>query len=392
VLFLDLDRFKHVNDSLGHVAGDRLLVAMARRLESILRPGDTVARLGGDEFAILVDIAREPDTERVAERIHKEFSVPFNVDGHELLATVSIGIACVSAEYGRPEDLLRDADIAMYQAKSEGRAGFRVFDSSMHSRAAALLKLESDLSQALTRDELRLHYQPVMALANDRVVGFEALLRWQHPERGLILPGEIISVAEDTGLIVPIGEWVLREACRQMVVWQADHQVARAMSMSINMSSKQLMQEDMVEVIVRALGDSGLDPTCLRLELTESVLMDNADSAVAKLSQLRTLGVQVYIDDFGTGYSSLSYLQRLPVDTLKIDRTFISQLGLQAESIEIVSAIITLARNLGMSVAAEGVETAEQAEGLRALDCEFGQGYYFHRPLEGSAVEALFSN
>jgi len=392
VLFLDLDRFKHVNDSLGHVAGDRLLVAMARRLESILRPGDTVARLGGDEFAILVDIAREADTERVAERIHKEFSVPFNVDGHELLATVSIGIACVEADYARPEDLLRDADIAMYQAKSEGRAGFRVFDSSMHSRAAALLKLESDLSLALTREELRLHYQPVLALVNDRVVGFEALLRWQHPERGLILPGEIISVAEDTGLIVPIGEWVLQEACRQMVVWQADHQVARTMSMSINMSSKQLMQPDMVELVVRVLGDSGLDPSCLRLELTESVLMENADSAVAKLSQLRGLGVQVYIDDFGTGYSSLSYLQRLPVDTLKIDRTFISQLGLQAESVEIVSAIITLARNLGMSVAAEGVETAEQAAGLRALDCEFGQGYYFYRPLEGSAVEELFSN
>jgi diguanylate cyclase (GGDEF)-like protein/PAS domain S-box-containing protein len=392
VLFLDLDRFKHVNDSLGHVAGDRLLVAMARRLESILRPGDTVARLGGDEFAILVDIARASDTEVVAERIHKEFSVPFNVDGHELLATVSIGIARVTASYVRPEDLLRDADIAMYQAKSEGRAGYRVFDSTMHTRAAAMLKLESDLSQALRKDELRLHYQPVMALASARVVGFEALLRWEHPERGLIMPADIIDVAEDTGLIVPIGIWVMEEACRQMAEWQADHEIARSMSMSINLSSKQLMQPDMVEVIVRVLGDSGLEPSCLRLELTESVLMDNADSAVAKLSQLRKLGVQVYIDDFGTGYSSLSYLQRLPVDTLKIDRTFISQLGLQAESVEIVSAIITLARNLGMSVAAEGVETAEQAEGLKALDCEYGQGYYFYRPLDGESVEALFSN
>jgi diguanylate cyclase (GGDEF)-like protein/PAS domain S-box-containing protein len=392
VLFLDLDRFKHVNDSLGHLSGDRLLVAMARRLQSILRPGDTVARLGGDEFAILVDVSAMEDSETLAARIHRELAVPFEVDGHEVLATVSIGVAAVTTAYDRPEDLLRDADIAMYRAKAEGRAGHKVFDRQMHTRAAALLKMESDLSQALARRELRLHYQPVVSLASDRVVGFEALLRWQHPQRGLIYPAEIISVAEDTGLIVPIGEWVLREACGRIVEWQTSYEVASALTMSINMSSKQLMQPDFVQVIEDVLAATGLDPRCLRLELTESVLMDNAESAVTKLSQLRTRGVQTHIDDFGTGYSSLSYLQRLPVDTLKIDRTFISQLTHQSESAEIVSAIITLARNLGMSVAAEGVETAEQADGLKALACEYCQGFYYYRPLEIPAVESLFTN
>jgi EAL domain-containing protein (putative c-di-GMP-specific phosphodiesterase class I) len=348
--------------------------------------------MGGDEFAILVDIAAKDDAEVLAARIHREFSVPFEVDGHEVLATLSIGAANVEPTYERPEDLLRDSDIAMYQAKGEGRGRFRAFDRTMHTQAAKMLKLESDLSRALGRDELCLHYQPMMSLANERVVGFEALLRWEHPERGLIMPGEIISVAEDTGLIVPIGAWVLEEACRQMTQWQLEHTAAQEMSISINLSSKQLLQPDIVDVIVQVLKKTRLDPTCLRLELTESVIMDNAESAVAKLSQLRTLGVQIHIDDFGTGYSSLSYLQRLPVDTLKIDRTFVSQLGRQAESQEIVSAIITLARNLGMGVAAEGVETAEQAQGLKEMDCEFGQGFFYYRPLEGSAVEALFTN
>ena len=392
VLFLDLDRFKHVNDSLGHLAGDRLLVAMGRRLESILRPGDTVARLGGDEFAILVDVAGANDTATLAERIHRELAVPFDIDGHEVLATVSVGIAEVEGDYDRPEDLLRDADIAMYQAKTEGRGGFKVFDQHMHTRAAALLKMESDLSRALSRRELRLHYQPVISLVDDKVVGFEALLRWEHPERGLVYPNDIISVAEDTGLIVPIGAWVLEEACGRMVLWQKQYEAADKLSISINMSSKQIMQPDVVEMIVGILDDTGLDPACLRLELTESVIMDNAESAVSKLAQLRTLGVQIHIDDFGTGYSSLSYLQRLPVDTLKIDRTFIAELTEQNESAEIVGAIITLARTLGMSVAAEGVETAAQAAGLKDLDCEFGQGFFFYRPLPHSEIEALFVN
>ncbi len=392
VLFLDLDRFKHVNDSLGHLSGDRLLVAMARRLQSILRPGDTVARLGGDEFAILVDVASIEDTETLAARIHRELAVPFDVDGHEVLATVSIGVAEVSPTYDRAEDLLRDADIAMYQAKAGGRAGHKLFDKQMHSRAAAMLKMESDLSRALARGELRLHYQPMIDLGNDEVVGFEALLRWLHPQRGLIYPVEIISVAEDTGLIVPIGEWVLEEACTRIVEWQERYEAARNLTMSINMSSKQLMQPDFVAVVEGVLDSSGLDASCLRLELTESVLMDNAESAVTKLAQLRARGVQTHIDDFGTGYSSLSYLQRLPVDTLKIDRTFVSQLTHQAESAEIVSAIITLARNLGMSVAAEGVETAEQAEGLKALACEYCQGFYYYRPLEDRSIEDLFLN
>ena len=305
---------------------------------------------------------------------------------------VSLGIAAVTSTYDRPEDLLRDADIAMYQAKSEGRAGHKLFDKQMHTEAAAMLQLESDLSRALTRQELRLHYQPVVSLADDQIVGFEALLRWQHPELGLIYPGDIISVAEDTGLIVTIGAWVMEEACRQMVRWQNDFELARPLSMSINVSSRQFMQPDIVDEIISTLDETGLDPTCVRLERTESVLMDNAESAVRILSKLRKIGVQIHIDDFGTGYSSLSYLQRLPVDTLKIDRTFVAQLTRQTESAEIVGAIITLARNLGMSVSAEGVETAEQAEGLRALDCEFCQGFFYYRPLEGAAVEALFAN
>ena len=359
LLFLDVDRFKHVNDSLGHLAGDSLLLAMARRLVAILRPGDTVARLGGDEFAILVDISRTETAEVLAQRIHKELAVPFELDGHEVLATVSIGISAVQGNHRRPEDIRREADIAMYEAKMGGRAGSRVFDQQMHTRAAAMFKFESDLSQAAERRELLLHYQPVISFAEDRIAGFEALLRWQHPERGLILPEEIISVAEDTGLIVQIGTWVMEEACGRMVQWQAQHEMTRDLSMSINFSSQQVMQPDLVETIVRVLDQSGLSPSCLRLELTESVIMDNAESVVAKLSQLRSLGVQVHVDDFGTGYSSLSYLQRLPVDTLKIDRSFVAQIGIHNESVEIVSAIITLARNLGMSVAAEGVETAE---------------------------------
>ena len=346
VLFLDVDRFKHVNDSLGHLAGDSLLVAMARRLVAMLRPGDTVARLGGDEFAILVDIARSENSEMVAQRIHKELAVPFDLDGREVLVTVSIGISTVSANHRRPEDILREADIAMYQAKVGGRAGSRVFDNQMHTRAAAMLKFESDLSQAAERRELRLHYQPMISFAEDRIVGFEALLRWQHPERGLIYPREIIAVAEDTGLIVPIGTWVMEEACRKMVDWQRQHSTMGDLSMSINLSSAQMMQPDLVDIIIRVLDETRLNPCCLRLELTESVIMDNAESVVGKLSQLRSLGVQIHVDDFGTGYSSLSYLQRLPVDTLKIDRTFVAQMGIHSESTEIVGAIITLARNL----------------------------------------------
>ncbi len=392
VLFLDVDRFKHVNDSLGHLAGDLLLVSMARRLESMLRPGDTIARLGGDEFAILIDVSLPDAAERVAQRIHKELAVPFNVDGHEGLATVSVGIAAVSASHQRPEDILRDADIAMYQAKVGGRGGLQVFDKQMRTQAAAMLKFESDLSQAVKREELRLHYQPMVSFAEDHIVGFEALLRWQHPEGGLIFPEEIISVAEDTGLIVPIGRWVMEAACSQMAECQSRHKETRDLSMSINLSSEQIMQADFVDVIVQVLDRTGLNPSCLRLELTESVIMENAESVVAKLSELRSLGVQVHVDDFGTGYSSLSYLQRLPVDTLKIDRSFVSQLGIRMESTEIVGAIIKLAQNLGLSVAAEGVETAEQAAGLKALDCEYGQGFFYYRPLESSAIEALLAH
>ena len=392
VLFLDLDRFKEVNDTLGIPAGDQLLVAMAHRLESIVQPGDTVARLGGDEFAILVEISSPQDAETLARRIHKELSVHFNLDGHEVLATASIGISIVSADNRSPEDVLRDADIASHQAQVGGRAGFRIFDQQMHTQAAARLKFESDLSQAVQRKELRLHYQPMISFSRDRIVGFEALLRWAHPERGLIPPDELISIAEDTGLIVPIGTWVLEEACGQMARWQSRYAATRDMSMSINFSGHQVMQDDLVRVVLRALEKTRLNPFCLRLELTESVIMDRAESVVAKLRELRSLGVRVHVDDFGTGYSSLSCLQQLPVDALKIDRSFVSQLGVRWESSELVSAIVKLVQNLGLSVAAEGVETEEQVSGLKALDCDYGQGFYYYRPLQVPAVEALFSH
>ncbi len=411
VLFLDLDRFKVINDSLGHTIGDQLLVEIARKLQTCLRPGDTVARLGGDEFTILLeDIKDVSDATHLANQIQQELTLPFNLNGQEVFTTASIGIALSKTSDRQPEDLLRDADIAMYRAKALGRARHEVFDMTMHTRAVALLQLETDLRQAVNRQEFLLHYQPIVSLSTGQITGFEALVRWQHPARGLVSPLEFIPVAEETGLIVPIGWWVLREACRQMREWQKQFGNGSSvrgngkeshplpipnsqlpLTISVNLSSKQFTQPHLALEIHQILQETGLDAGSLRLEITESAVMENAEAAIATLLQLKKLGVQIYIDDFGTGYSSLSYLHRFPIDTLKIDRSFVGRMSSDNENWEIVRTIVTLAHNLGLDVVAEGVETAEQLAQLRTLQCEYGQGYFFSRPLDVAAVETFMA-
>ncbi len=392
VLFMDLDRFKIVNDSLGHAAGDQLLTQVSKRVERCLRPGDTVARLGGDEFAILLDdIKGFSDATRVADRIRLELAVSFYVDGREVFTSASIGIAFSTTGYNRPEEVLRDADTAMYRAKGLGKGRFEVFDTTMHVQAMSRLKLETDLRRALEHQEFLVYHQAIVSLETGRISGFEALLRWQHPQGGLMCPAEYLSVAEETGLLIPIGRWMLREACLQLRTWQAQFIATPPLSMSVNLSCKQFLQSDLVKQIEQTLLETGLEPGSLRLEITETVVMENALSAIDKLSQLRALYVQTSMDDFGTGYSSLSYLQRFPFDTLKIDQSFINSMGLNRENLEIVRTIVTLAHNLGRKVIAEGVETAEQLSLLRSLKCEYGQGYFFSQPLDCEAAEALLA-
>ena len=390
-LFLDLDRFKIINDSLGHMVGDQLLVGIAHRLEACLRPGDTVARLGGDEFTILLeDLASTDDAIEVARRVQEAVTQPFNIGGHEVFTTASIGIALSNTGYERAEDLLRDADTAMYRAKMEGKKRHVVFDKAMHDRAMELLQTETDLRRALTRQEFFLNYQPIVDLETGRVASFEALVRWRHPERGLVGPSDFIPVAEETGLIVPLGLWVLNEACQQMREWQRLGLADESVTMSVNLSSRQFSQADLIERISSALRESGLKAGNLKLEITESMVMENIDTAIDMLMQLRGLGVGLSIDDFGTGYSSLSYLHRFPIDTLKIDRSFVTQMTDNSENAEIVRTIVTLARSLDMAVVAEGVETADQLRQLGDLGCDYGQGYLFSRPVgAGQAAELL---
>ena len=393
VLFLDLDRFKIINDSLGHLIGDQLLVGIARRLESCLRPGDTVARLGGDEFTVLLeDIKDETEAISIAERLQKELSQPFNLGGREVFTSVSTGIAPSSTGYENPEEILRDADTAMYRAKSLGRARHEVFDKTMHAFAVNLLQLETDLRGALDRGEFFIQYQPIVALETFMIRGFEALVRWKHPTRGLVSPIDFVPVAEETGLILPIGQWVLKESCRQMRQWQTRFPSDPPLFVSVNLSSKQFTQPDLIQEVARTLQETQLDPRSLKLEITESAVMENVENATEMLRQLRALGVQLSIDDFGTGYSSLSYLHRFPIDTLKIDRSFVTRMVGNTENIEIVRTIVMLAQNLGMDVVAEGVETNEQLVLLRELECENGQGYFFSKPTDVEVAEQVIAD
>ncbi|HCF29657.1 MAG TPA: bifunctional diguanylate cyclase/phosphodiesterase [Cyanobacteria bacterium UBA11049] len=390
VLFLDLDRFKVVNDSLGHLQGDELLKAIATRLRSCLRPMDTVARLGGDEFTILVeDIEDASDAIRVAERVQAELSLPFTLGGQEIFTSASIGIALSTTDYDNPEALLRDADIAMYQAKSQGSARYQIFNQDMYARAVALLQLETDLRNALERQEFRLQYQPIVSLESGSIKGFEALLRWQHPYNGLLNPNSFIQAAEEAGLIARICEWVLCVACSQLRQWQLQLPTASSLSMSVNLSGKQFNQPLLSDRVKQILQDTGLDAASLRLEITEGAIMDGAEFAAEILQQLRDIGVKLSIDDFGTGYSSLGRLYHFPIDELKIDRSFVAQMQMSSGNSYIVETIVTLAHKLGLFVTAEGVETASQLAQLRALECEYAQGNFFSQPLDSEAAEAL---
>ena len=391
VLFLDIDRFKVVNDSLGHLVGDELLVGISRRLESCLRQGDVLARLGGDEFTVLLNDLTHPDeASRIAERIQEVLEAPFFVGGRELFTTASIGIALSATNYTQPEDIMRDADTAMYRAKALGKARHELFDAGMHTKAIDRLGFEHDLRGAFERREFALHYQPIVSLASGRWTGFEALLRWNrggHP----VAPSEFIPVAEETGIIAPLGTWVLQEACRQAAVWRRQFPAGAFDGITVNVSTQQLARPDFLQVVQGALAAATLDPADLRLEITETVLMDDPARAEVVLRELRRLGVKIYLDDFGTGFSSLSYLHRFPVDTLKIDRSFVASLKEGSERPAIIESIVTLARTLGTHVIAEGVETERQVHELTRLGCTEAQGYFFAQPLPASTAESLLA-
>lgn len=390
VLYLDLDRFKTVNDSLGHALGDQLILEVSRRLHACMRPGDTIARLGGDEFTILLEDVDDPtDALRVAERLHAALQPPVMLEGHEIFVSTSLGIVVTAWDGRQAADLLRDADTAMYRAKSRGPGQTVLFDGQMHQRAVAQLTLESELRRAVERGELRLHYQPIVDATTGELFGFEALVRWQHPERGMISPLEFIPLAEETGLINDIGEWVLVEACRQLRAWREASPERPDLYMSINLSARQFLQSDLLARVGTAITHAGVEPHHIALEITESVLMHNREATHRTLRDLKALGVNLYVDDFGTGYSSLSYLQNFPFDALKIDRAFVSRLAPGIEEMEMVSTIISIARNFNMSVIAEGVENTGQLDRLVALGCRKVQGFHFSPPLPADAAGAL---
>ena len=392
VLFLDLDRFKIVNDSMGHLVGDKLLIEIARRLENCVRTTDTVARLGGDEFTILLE--NMPNVEiatKVAETIYNALAEPFALEGYELFTSASIGIALSTQGYEKPEDILRDADLTMYSAKERGKARYEVFDRSMHTKAIERLHLENDLRRGVEREEFAVYYQPITSLSTGKISGFEALARWHHPSRGIISPGDFIPVAEETGLIVPLGNWLLEESCRQLRTWQLKYPEHPPMKISVNLSGKQLREPSLIEQIDRILSKTKLAATSLKLEITESILMENIEVITQTLLALRERKIQLSIDDFGTGYSSLSYLHRFPVDTLKIDRSFINEIKSGKENSAIVKTIVTLAHMLNMDVIAEGIETTSQLDQLKMLKCEHGQGFYFAKPLSKEEAEKLIA-
>ncbi len=389
VLFMDLDRFKVINDSLGHGIGDRLLVEVGQRLKACLRPGDTVARLGGDEFAILLEgIADAADAEEITRRIEEVLSPHYAIQGHEIFTTQSIGLALRSDRYEWPEQILRDADIAMYEAKSKGRSRHEFFDTKMHASIIDRLQLESDMRIAVEHQSgFLLHYQPIMDLKSQRLIGFEALVRWQHATRGLIYPLEFISLAEETGMIFPLSDWIIRESCRQIGAWQKKYPGDPGLRMSVNISSKLLLQPGFAESIQTNLLEQGLEPGSLAIEITESVIMEHPDRAVETMEKLQKMGVHIHIDDFGTGYSSLSYLHSFPVNALKIDRSFIAKMSANSDNQEIIKTIIALAQNMKLEVIAEGVEQSHQLSAIMGMECGFGQGFLFSKPLPPEALE-----
>lgn len=390
VMFVDLDRFKLINDSYGHEVGDAVLVEVAHRLRRSVRPHDTVGRAGGDEFTVLCeDIEDRSSGERLAERIGDALATPVIAAGRAVYATASIGLILADGRSGSPDDVLRDADAAMYAAKRRGKARYEVFDEAMRVHAFERLEIERELHDAIARREFVAYYQPIIDLRSDRISGLEALLRWQHPERGLIPPNEFIPVCEDTDLIVPIGEWMLGAACRQVQQWRDAFPADRSLQLSVNLSSRQLIQPTLAATVANAVQVAGCDPRTLCLEITEHLLMSEADTCVHNIERLVGSGVQLSLDDFGQGYSSLSYLKRLPVSTLKIDRSFIAGLGDHPEDSAIVAAIIALSRALGLNTVAEGVETSGQLAEVRRLGCDFAQGYFFSPPLSAPAIERL---
>ncbi len=390
VLFLDLDRFKLINESLGHELGEKILVQVAQRLEACMPQGDTVARVGGDKFAVLLEGIESIDEARAtADAVQVQLTQAFWVGGSDVFVTASIGIACSSLGYDRAADLMRDAEVAMYRAKSMGRACHAVFDPSMRERAVAWMQIESYLRHAVERSELRLYYQPIISLSTGSIVGFEALVRWQHPELGLIPPAKFVHIAEETGLIVPIGKWVLKEACLQLQRWRTTFSDHANLTINVNLSGRQFSEQNLVEQVEEVLRETDMDPMALKLEITESVLMEDRNTALKALRRLKDLNVQLSIDDFGTGYSSFSHLELFPVDSLKIDRSFINRMGLNGENTEIVDTIVNLGRTLGLTVVAEGVETAGQLNQLRSSSCELAQGYLFAKPMSHVDVEAI---
>jgi diguanylate cyclase (GGDEF)-like protein len=387
VLFLDLDRFKDINDSLGHSIGDTLLKAVADRIRRCVREGDTVARFGGDEFTLLVpNIENVEDAAKVAQKVTETLKIPFLIADRELFVTTSIGISLFPADGLDPETLVRNADTAMYRAKEAGRDNYQLYAPAMNARALERLALENMLRKALIQEELVLHYQPLIDLKKNSVIGVEALIRWQHPELGLLSPAHFISVAELSGLIIPIGQWVLKTACRQIKTWQK--RLDQNISISVNLSARQFQQSDLVDEIRAALHETGINPSALELEITESNAMQNAENTIYILRELKALGVRIAMDDFGTGYSSLNYLKRFPIDTLKLDKMFVKDIETDTSDAAIVSAVISMAHSLKLKVVAEGVETEQQLAFLQEQKCDRIQGYLFSAPLSADELEA----